>query len=128
MTDGKIDPNPALHNSNAANNLEEEVEPPPSAIEPDGKLTTEEAEQVRRAYLLKRFWISARGFWGRHGGALAWPCTIALLALIGVNVGFQYGLNIWNRGLFDAIEKRDASTVYFLAALSHRSYSALSAW
>lgn len=37
--------------------------------------------------------------------------------MIGINVGFQYGINIWNRGIFDAIEKRDASTVYFLGSI-----------
>lgn len=37
--------------------------------------------------------------------------------MIGINVAFQYGVNVWNRGIFDAIEKRDASTVYFLASI-----------
>src|SRR5882757_3557485 len=70
--------------------------PPPEAAEPDPELTPEEAEQARRKYLLRRFWISGRGYWGRHGDKLAWPLTIGLLALIGVNVGFQYGINVWN--------------------------------
>ncbi len=91
--------------------------PPPEEIEPASDLTPEQAEEVRRKYLLKRFWISARGFWSRRGDVLAWPFTLGLLAMIGVNVGFQYGINIWNRGIFDAIEKRDASTVYFLASI-----------
>ena len=43
--------------------------------------------------------------------------TIGLLILIVVNVGFQYGINVWNRSIFDAIEKRDAHTVYFLSAV-----------
>jgi len=71
-------------------------------------LTPEQAEQARRAYLLKRFWVSARGYWGRDGDKIAWVCSITLLALIGVNVAFQYGINVWNRGLFDAIEQRNA--------------------
>ncbi len=91
--------------------------PPPEELEPASDLTPEQAEEVRRKYLLKRFWISARGFWSRRGDVLAWPFTLGLLAMIGVNVGFQYGINIWNRGIFDAIEKRDASTVYFLASI-----------
>jgi putative ATP-binding cassette transporter len=68
-------------------------------------------------YLLRRFWISGRAYWSRHGDKLAWPLTIGLLVLIGVNVGFQYGINVWNRAIFDAIEKRDAHTVYFLSAV-----------
>lgn len=91
--------------------------PPPEEMEPASDLTPEQAEEVRRKYLLKRFWISARGFWSRRGDALAWPFTLGLLAMIGINVAFQYGINVWNRGIFDAIEKRDASTVYFLASI-----------
>ncbi|WP_027062278.1 ABC transporter ATP-binding protein/permease [Mesorhizobium loti] len=91
--------------------------PPPEAVEPDPQLTAEQAEQARKKYLLRRFWISGRGYWGRHGDKLGWPLTIGLLILIGVNVGFQYGINVWNRAIFDAIEKRDAHTVYFLSAV-----------
>ena len=91
--------------------------PPPEAVEPDPELTAEETEQARKKYLLRRFWISGRGYWARHGDKLGWPLTIGLLILIGVNVGFQYGINVWNRAIFDAIEKRDAHTVYFLSAV-----------
>ena len=33
---------------------------PQDFIEPDPELTPEEAEQARKRYLLRRFWISAR--------------------------------------------------------------------
>ena len=39
--------------------------PPPEVVEPDPEMTPEEAEQARKDYLLTRFWISARGFWGQ---------------------------------------------------------------
>jgi len=91
--------------------------PPPEAIKPDPELTAEETEQARKKYLLKRFWISGRGYWSRRGDKLAWPLTIGLLVLISINVGFQYGINVWNRAIFDAIEKRDAHTVYLLSAV-----------
>lgn len=94
-----------------------EVAPPPDVIEPDPDLTPEEAEQARKKYLLKRFWISARGYWGGSGDGFAWPCSIGLLVMIGMNVGFQYGINRWNRGIFDAIERHDAGTVYYLSAV-----------
>ncbi|MGO4568339.1 ABC transporter ATP-binding protein/permease [Rhizobium sp. 2YAF20] len=94
-----------------------EAAPPPDVIEPDRELTPEEAEQARKRYLLTRFWISARGYWGRGGHRLAWPCSIGLLTLIGINVGFQYGINVWNRAIFDAIEQHNARTVYFLSAV-----------
>src|SRR5882724_3758625 len=91
--------------------------PPPEVVEPDPELSAEEAEQVRKDYLLTRFWITARGHWGKTGDRLAWVFTIGLLLLIVANVGFQYGINVWNRAIFDAIEKRDSSTVYYLTAV-----------
>ena len=87
--------------------------PPPEVVEPDPELTPEEAEQARKDYLLTRFWISARGFWGKSGDRLAWLFSIGLLILIVANVGFQYGINVWNRAIFDAIEKRDSATVFY---------------
>ncbi|TCU13487.1 ABC transporter ATP-binding protein/permease [Rhizobium sullae] len=94
-----------------------EVAPPPNVNEPDTELTPEEAEQARKRYLLTRFWMSARGYWSRGGDRLAWPCSIGLLTLIGINVGFQYGINVWNRAIFDAIEQHNARTVYILSAI-----------
>jgi vitamin B12/bleomycin/antimicrobial peptide transport system ATP-binding/permease protein len=91
--------------------------PPPEIVEPDPDLSPEEAEQARKDYLLTRFWISARGFWGKNGDRLAWLLSTGLLMLIVANVGFQYGINVWNRAIFDAIEKRDSATVFYLAAV-----------
>src|SRR5438034_2396176 len=91
--------------------------PPPEAIEPDPQMSPEEAEEARRDYLLTRFWIGARGYWGRNGDRLAWLFTIGLLLLIIGHVGFQYGINVWNRAIFDAIEKRDSATVFYLSAV-----------
>jgi vitamin B12/bleomycin/antimicrobial peptide transport system ATP-binding/permease protein len=91
--------------------------PPPEIVESDPDLTPEEAEQARKEYLLTRFWISARGYWGRKGDRLALPFSAGLLVLIVGTVGFQYGINVWNRAIFDAIEKRDAGTVYHLTAV-----------
>jgi putative ATP-binding cassette transporter len=91
--------------------------PPPEVVEPDPELSPEEAEEARKRYLLTRFWISARGFWGRNGDRLAWAFSIGLAVLIVANVGFQYGINVWNRAIFDAIEKRDSATVFWLSAV-----------
>src|SRR6266568_8654235 len=91
--------------------------PPPEVVEPDPDLSPEEAEQARKDYLLTRFWISARGFWGKQGDRLPWIFSIGLVVLIVTNVGFQYGINVWNRAIFDAIEKRDSATVFYLTAV-----------
>lgn len=91
--------------------------PPPEILETDPGLSPEEAEQIRRKYLLKRFWISAKGFWGVAGGRLAWVLTGGLLVLIFLQLSFQYGINLWNRAIFDAIERRDAAVVLHLTAV-----------
>src|SRR6267378_8034790 len=67
--------------------------PPPEVLETDPGLSPEDAEQARKDYLLTRFWISARGFWGGSGDRLAWVFSIGLVVLIVTNVGFQYGIN-----------------------------------
>src|SRR5438046_8040063 len=91
--------------------------PPPEVLEPELDMSPEEAEHARKDYLLTRFWISARGFWGKNGDRLAWILSIGLLILIVVNVGFQYGINVWNRAIFDALERRDSATAYYLSAV-----------
>ena len=120
--------NPAAKSRAAAKKspIEEEVvaedgdhvePPPPEVLEPEPDMSPEEAEEARKDYLLTRFWISARGFWGRNGDRLAWILSIGLLVLIVANVGFQYGINVWNRAIFDAIEKRDSASVLYLSAV-----------
>lgn len=101
----------------AAPEVNGQAAPPPDAVDPDPQLTPQQAEQARKKYLLRRFWISGRGYWGRHGDKLALPFTFGLLVLICVNVGFQYGINVWNRAFFDAIEQRNVHTVYMLSAI-----------
>ncbi|MCW1988734.1 putative ATP-binding cassette transporter [Bradyrhizobium diazoefficiens] len=91
--------------------------PPPEILETDPGLSPEEVEQIRRDYLLKRFWISAKGFWGAAGGRLAWVLTGGLLVLIFLQLSFQYGINLWNRAIFDAIERRDADVVLHLTGV-----------
>ena len=98
--------------------------PPPDVVEADPDMTPEEAEQARKAYLLTRFWISARGYWSRRGDRAAWPMTIGLVLIIIGIVAFQYGVNVWNRRIFDAIEKNDPDAA---AAACRRHISAAAA-
>ena len=75
-------------------------------------------EKIRKKYLLQRFWHTAKGFWSRHrGDRLAWVLTLSLMLLILVNLAAMYGINIWNRAIFDALEKRQGATVLYLAAI-----------
>ena len=94
------------------------IEPPPAEVaEPDETMSAEEIERARKRYLLKRFWISARGFWGESGEKIAWIGSVGLLLLIVLFVAVQYGINVWNRKIFDAIEKRDSAAVLWLSAV-----------
>jgi ABC-type uncharacterized transport system fused permease/ATPase subunit len=72
---------------------------------------------LRRRYLLRRFWNSASGFWGRGGKRSAWLLTSAIFLIILPNLATLYGINIWNRGIFDALEKRNSARVFELALI-----------
>jgi putative ATP-binding cassette transporter len=76
-----------------------------------------DAGELKRRYLLRRFWKSAAGFWGKRGERLAWVLSGALLLIILLNLATSYGMNLWNREIFDALEKRDSETVLFLSML-----------
>jgi putative ATP-binding cassette transporter len=75
------------------------------------------ADDLRRRVLLRRFWKSARGFWGKRGHRLAWPLSGAICLIIILNLVTMYGMNIWNRGIFDALEKRSSGRVFELALI-----------
>ena len=95
-------------------------DPPPEATKPAEAVDEdagESLEDARRRYLLGRFWLSAKAFWGRNGGRLAWPLSIGLLGLILLNLGIQYGINVWNRHIFDALQGKDAAAVFQLIVL-----------
>lgn len=71
-----------------------------------------------RKELLLRFWRSARGFWDlREGGRHALWMSAGLVILILVQLGFNYGINIWNRSLFDAVERKDHASVVQLTLI-----------
>src|SRR6476646_10096816 len=72
--------------------------------------TTVEREQQKP--LVRRFWRTARRFWSSpRSWKVAWLMTACLIALVVGQLIFQYQLNLWNRAIFDALEKKDAATV-----------------
>src|SRR5262245_3419859 len=112
-TNSRTSESPATETAESA-----KIEPPPSEVaEPDETMSPEEIERARKRYLLKRFWVSARGFWGESGEKIAWIGVVGLRLLIVFYVAVQYGINVWNRKIFDAIEKRDSATVLWLSAV-----------
>ena len=81
------------------------------------KIKVLDAGELKRRYLLRRFWKSAAGFWGKREERWSWALSGALLLIILLNVATSYGMNLWSRGIFDALEKREPETVLFLSML-----------
>ena len=54
---------------------------------------------------------------GKREERLSWVLSGALLLIILLNLATSYGMNLWNREVFDALEKRDAEAVLFLSML-----------
>jgi putative ATP-binding cassette transporter len=70
------------------------------------------AETEKQKPLVRVFWRTARGFWSApNSWKVAWLMTFCLIALVIGQLIFQYQLNIWNRTIFDALEKKDSATV-----------------
>ena len=57
-----------------------------------------------RQYLLRRFWATGFGYWRLGGERSAWVLTGGLSALILLNLGIAYEMNVWNRAMFDALQ------------------------
>src|SRR5882757_3045294 len=93
-----------------------EAEPLPDLVDTVADEDAPESrERTRRRALMGFFWRRARGFWGPRGDRWAWWLVFALLAIILLTLGAQYGVNRWNKAIFDALEKREASTVWQMA-------------
>ena len=73
------------------------------------------SDNMRRRLLLRRFWQSAGEFWGKDGPRRAWLLSAVILLLIFLNLLASYGMNVWNRAIFDALEKRAPHTVLLLS-------------
>src|ERR1051325_871857 len=73
---------------------------------------TNTVEREQQKPLVRRFWHTARGFWSsERSWKVAWLMTACLILLVVAQLFFQYQLNIWNKAIFDAMEKKDAATV-----------------
>src|SRR5262245_33247814 len=77
----------------------------------------ERTEGRMRRYLLRRFWQTGKQFWTGDSRRVAWFLTASLLVTIAVQLIIQYQLTVWNRAIFDALEKKDGATVLFQAMI-----------
>jgi len=66
--------------------------------------------------LLTRFWQAASVFWRTQTGRAA-TLGIFLIAIVLLQLLVQVALNLWNRHFFDALERKDAATVWLQAQL-----------
>src|SRR5262249_23960313 len=76
-----------------------------------------DAGELKSRDLLRRFWNSAAGFWGHYGTPISWLLSGALLLIILLNLAASYGMNVWHRVIFDALQASDSDTVLLLSML-----------
>lgn len=70
----------------------------------------------RRKWLLSRFWRSASQCWQLQK-ARAIGLAVFLVVLVLLQLLVQLLLNLWNRNFFDALERKDAHTLWIQAQL-----------
>jgi vitamin B12/bleomycin/antimicrobial peptide transport system ATP-binding/permease protein len=66
--------------------------------------------------LVRRFWRSGKQFWSKQR-RVAWSLTISVIVLIVLQLAVSYRINVWNREIFDAMEKKDPDAVLYQAAI-----------
>ena len=74
-------------------------------------------EVTEPAHPLRGFWRLAGGFWGRGGPRASWLFSSALLLVVVLGLAASYGMNVWYRVIFDALQGRESDTVLSLSLL-----------
>src|SRR5262245_25354239 len=73
------------------------------------------AVEFERQSLLWNFWQRAVGFWPGH--RVSWVLSGTLLLILLLNLAASYGMNVWHRVIFDALQVRDSDTVLRLSMI-----------
>src|SRR5262249_58753571 len=58
------------------------------------------------------------GFWGQYGTPVSWLLSGALLFIVLLIRAASYGMTVWHRVFFDALQASDSDTVLLLSMLS----------
>lgn len=94
-----------------------EDKPRASKSEADEAPLEELSDSERRRLLLRRFLDTSTRYWRGAGSTRAWVLTGGLLAIVIAIVAAAYAMNLWNRAIFDALERRDGPLVGKLALI-----------
>jgi putative ATP-binding cassette transporter len=80
-------------------------------------MAEDKPDRNKQRALVRRFARAARGFWTGDQRRVAWLMTSALVVLIVLQLIASYRINVWNREIFDALEKKDGAAVVYQAWL-----------
>lgn len=75
------------------------------------------SEDQQPAHPLRSFWRLAGGFWGRGEPLISWLFCAVLLLIVLLALAASYGMNVWYRVIFDALQSRESNTVLSLSLL-----------
>jgi putative ATP-binding cassette transporter len=89
----------------------------PQLLSKQKKHPGERVSTLKREYLLQRFWKDAMGFWGPRGPRLSWVLSALILLVILLYLAATFGMNVWTRALFDALQKSDSESVLYLSMI-----------
>src|ERR1700722_13579954 len=61
---------------------------------------------------VRAYWRLAGDYWKGQTAVQAWALTITGVVLVDSNILVQYGINVWNRAFFNALQKHDQTFAY----------------
>jgi vitamin B12/bleomycin/antimicrobial peptide transport system ATP-binding/permease protein len=61
---------------------------------------------------VRAYWRLAGEYWKGPTAIQAWSLTLIGLVLVVGNIAAQYGINVWNRTFFNALERHDQTIAY----------------
>ena len=82
-----------------------------AALPDDGAAPLPKDKRPRTPGTFGQYWRLAGGFWRGPTQRLAWSLTVGTVALVIINIAVQYGINLWNRSFFNALEQKQENVV-----------------
>ena len=79
--------------------------------------TTAKPDKQQQRALIRRFWQSGKLFWSGDQKRIAWMMTAAVVVLVMAQIAISYRINVWNREIFDAMEKKNGAAVLYQSGL-----------